>query len=116
MNKLGLSRATLKINYRCFFQSYLVPNESESHDTLVEMYYDDAEESKVLEVRIGELMERGDDGWSCKACGKTNKDKSKIKYHVETHLHGVSHTCAICGKSCRSKNTLNNHISLKHRQ
>ena len=94
----------------------LANNESESHDTLVEMYYDDAEESKVLEVRIGELMERGDDGWSCKACGKTNKDKSKIKYHVETHLHGVSHTCPICGKSCSSKNTLNNHISLKHRQ
>eukprot|EP00092_Neocalanus_flemingeri_P039009 GFUD01042465.1.p1 GENE.GFUD01042465.1~~GFUD01042465.1.p1 ORF type:complete len:263 (-),score=54.48 GFUD01042465.1:99-887(-) len=94
----------------------LVNNISESESTLIDNSYDNAQENMDLEFRIGELLEKGIGCWSCKACGKTNKDKSKIKYHVETHLHGVSHVCSLCGKSFRSRNSLQVHSSQSHRK
>ena len=87
-------------------------NDVETYETL--SYSEEAEENKDLEVKMDKLLEKVEDGWSCKACDKTNKSKSKVKYHLGTHLHGVSHICLLCGKSWHTRTTLNNHISLKH--
>ena len=54
--------------------------------------------------------------WMCKTCGKTHNDKQVMRFHVETHLTGISHPCNICGKSYRSRYSLRNHISTVHRE
>ena len=37
--------------------------------------------------------------WQCLHCSKTNKDKTAISRHVESHLQGHSHSCSICHKT-----------------
>ena len=40
--------------------------------------------------------------WRCMLCGQENKDKSRIKRHVETHFPQFSYPCNVCG--CVYKN------------
>jgi len=47
--------------------------------------------SEKLDTKIGKRMERFIDSesgtmWKCTECGKTLKNKSKLKMHIETHL------------------------------
>ena len=79
-------------------------NDVETDESL--SYSEENEENKDLEVEMDKLLEKVVDGWSCKACGKTNKSKSTVKNHLGAHLHGVSHICLLCGKSCQTKTTL----------
>ena len=34
--------------------------------------------------------------WKCKVCGKTNKDKTNIRRHMEKHVEGFQHNCENC--------------------
>ena len=54
--------------------------------------------------------------WKCTECGKQFKPKvkSKLEYHVETHLEGFTHTCEQCNKVHKTRYPLQQHISLCH--
>lgn len=65
---------------------------------------------------INSMLKRVDGLWSCTECGKTNKDKTKVKSHIETHIEGMSHKCGYCGKSLGTRNSLHVHLYRTHRQ
>ena len=69
-----------------------------------------------LEMEIGKLMKKVDgNGWSCVACGKTDK-KINIKKHIEGHhIEKRDHFCNMCGKHCTTRNALQRHMSTNHR-
>jgi len=52
--------------------------------------------------------------WTCNFCGKSNSDKSKIKTHVQTHLH-LEHYCPHCGKPAKNPEALKTHIRTFHK-
>ena len=67
-----------------------------------------------IDEKLCENMEKHLDGtYSCKICGKTTKDKTKMRFHVETHMEGLSFPCNTCGKEFRSRNALKTHIYRK---
>ena len=51
--------------------------------------------------------------WKCDVCSRTNKDKSIIKHHVETHFH-FQQTCPYCGQQMKTRKSLKMHISNLH--
>ena len=73
---------------------------------------------KELTQMILDNIEISSDGTaSCKICWKSFKGVPKTsnksaKFHVETHIEGVSYTCQICPKTYRYKKLLH-FISLK---
>ena len=84
--------------------------------------YDDTTEMKIsttddqLVETIRSMLERIDGVWSCTQCGKTNKDQSNLRQHIEAkHITGVCHSCNQCGKQFISKSALYYHNS-KHRK
>jgi hypothetical protein len=52
--------------------------------------------------------------WACNVCGKTNKDKTKMKRHVETHVEGFIHPCPFCRKQNKSRESLRQHVANYH--
>ena len=62
-----------------------------------------------------ELVIRNSDNFECRTCGKTAKNSSDIRRHVEIHIEGLSYECNICGNTFRSRMSLNFHIG-KHRK
>ena len=70
------------------------------------------------EATIASMMEKVNNLWYCKVCGKeyTSKHKINLKEHIETHhTNGFTHTCDICQKACGSRKYLRMHRS-KHLQ
>ena len=65
---------------------------------------------------IAELTLRIDGVYTCGNCGKTAKDKTHLKNHIETHIDGLVYSCDYCNKTFRSKNSLAIHISRCHKQ
>ena len=63
---------------------------------------------------VDDLVEKTENGYMCKACGKTTKTLD-IRRHVEIHIEGLSFDCQFCEKSFRSRNVLNTHKSTQHR-
>ena len=71
--------------------------------------------SKVeAKAAVDDLVEKTENGYMCKACGKTTKTLD-IRRHVEIHIEGLSFDCQFCEKSFRSRNVLNTHKSTQHR-
>ena len=67
----------------------------------------DSSDFSEIDQKLYENMKRNSDGtFSCKVCSKTAKDKTHMKYHVETHMKGLSYPCITCGKDFRSRNAL----------
>jgi len=72
-----------------------------------------------LEQEIDKRMTRivGDQGegvmYSCQVCQRTNKDKTKMKHHIETHLDSFQ-VCPICSQQCKTRRTLKTHIARTH--
>ena len=54
--------------------------------------------------------------WQCLHCTKSNKDKTAISRHVESHLEGHTHKCTICHKTYKTRLSLNVHMTQKHRK
>ena len=72
----------------------------------------------LWEERIDALVEHGEDGWTCKQCGKHGRNKSKARNHIETHIEGFTFSCTACEKTFSKRIHLKKHISLmrKHLQ
>ena len=69
-----------------------------------------------LDERINSMMTRMNGLWSCQICQLTNKDKTRMKKHIESkHIEDMSHPCSLCGKLFRSRNNLKVHLSRNHR-
>ena len=77
----------------------------------------DTTDMEELDKKLCDNMDRNSDGdYFCKICSKTAKKRKDMKFHVETHVEGVSFPCNTCGKEFRSRNVLRNHKSLKRHQ
>jgi len=83
---------------------------------------DDTDGNKALDLAISSSMAMvydemaGTKVWQCLHCSKTNKDKTAISRHVESHLQGHSHSCTICHKTYKTRLSLNVHMTQKHRK
>ena len=74
----------------------------------------DATDLDNLDQKIYENMERKPGGiYSCKICSKTISGgrRRDMKYHVESHMEGLTFPCNTCGKEFRSRNTFRAHFS-----
>ena len=61
---------------------------------------------------VDELVEKIEEGWRCKPCGKISKSNtasSDIRRHAEIHIEGLSFDCQLCDKTFRSRHSLKNH-------
>ena len=67
-----------------------------------------------LNDRIRQMIEKKEEVWECKECGKTKSRKGHIIQHAETHIGGMSHACHLCGKTFSTRPTLHNHTSTYH--
>ena len=56
-----------------------------------------------LDQKLLEHMERDvtTRNYCCKLCGKTMMEKQNMKFHVESHIEGLSFPCNVCGKEFR---------------
>ena len=52
--------------------------------------------------------------WKCKICGKSNKKRTKVAHHVETHLENFSFSCEYCNKTSKTRKALKSHIYYNH--
>ena len=69
-----------------------------------------------LKSKINEMIEKYEDAWRCRKCGRTSLNKSNLRTHVETHIEGMSYACHICSKTFLSRPRLSTHISGIHSQ
>merc|ERR1711915_331765 len=53
--------------------------------------------------------------WQCLYCSKTNRDKTAISRHVESHMKGHSHTCNLCHKTYKTRFSLKVHMTREHK-
>ena len=58
--------------------------------------------------------ETGQRLWNCDLCNKTNKEKYKVRRHMETHLK-LHHPCPHCDKQPPNREALRLHISRYHK-
>ena len=70
--------------------------------------------SVELDFQIKEMIEKQEDIWRCKVCGKTTPNRFIIKNHAETHIDGMSHNCRFCGKIFANRHCLQVHVSNIH--
>ena len=69
-----------------------------------------------IEKKTRELYERKDGVWICLICGYVSlSSSSTVRKHVETHLEGLSYTCAMCSKVFRTRNALYKHNGKVHK-
>ena len=67
-----------------------------------------------IDFQIEQMIEKKDDLWRCKVCGKIASQKSTIQNHSETHIEGVQHDCHVCNKIFSTRCGLRTHISGIH--
>jgi len=83
---------------------------------------DNVDGNKALDLAISNSMSMayyemaGTKVWQCLHCSKSNKDKTAISRHVESHLEGHTHDCTICHKTYKTRLSLNVHMTQKHRK
>ena len=71
-------------------------------------------ENTDLDLQISTMIEKSDNLWICKVCGKTTTKKGHIQDHAESHIEGMSHPCHICNKSFSNRPSLRKHIQDIH--
>merc|ERR1712126_98032 len=76
----------------------------------------DSNDLSEIDQKLYENMVRNSDGrYSCKICSKANMHRTQMKFHVETHMEGLTFPCNTCGKDFRSRNSLRVHLSTRHK-
>ena len=65
--------------------------------------------------QVRDYFGRNNEGlFICKACGKTLKEKTKLRIHAEIHVEGLSYQCKTCTKIFSTQNRLWSHIHNNH--
>jgi len=73
-----------------------------------------ADANKALDKRIGENMAKDEAGvWICTICSVANRQKARIRNHVETHFESTQ-LCLYCPQVCKSRDSLRKHIRAVH--
>ena len=63
-----------------------------------------------LDMKVEEILQNSDQGWSCSICGITSSKKTAVKRHIEAkHVTGFSHLCVFCGKTYANRHSLRSH-------
>ena len=72
--------------------------------------------SDSLNNTLESMMEKIDNEWICKVCGKSSKgNKDNLRKHVESkHMDGVSYPCQLCNTTFWSRSAILNHNFRKH--
>ena len=68
----------------------------------------------AIDEQTNQMVEKIDQVWTCKLCGKRATNKTNIRRHAETHIGGMSYNCHLCSKSFPAKHPLQKHISNIH--
>merc|ERR1712126_73914 len=68
-----------------------------------------------LDQKLYENMEKVPGGFCCKFCNKVQKLRKDMKFHVETHMEGLSFPCNTCEKEFRSRNARRFHLQKNHK-
>jgi len=89
-------------------------NQTRRIETLVDVsgYDQDEVDKKISEILIDE-----DDHLKCTLCGRMSmtKDGRNMRWHVETHLEGLSYLCQLCNNTFRNRKSLKNHKARVHK-
>merc|ERR1712025_51199 len=72
------------------------------------------EDKNEIRAKINQMIEKTEEIWKCKGCGKMSVELSNIKRHAETHIQGINYSCHICSKIYTTRNNLDSHISHIH--
>merc|ERR1719147_419493 len=68
-----------------------------------------------ISLQINEMIEKNEEMWRCRMCGKTAMHKGNLKQHIELHhLEGMAHDCHICNKTFLNRHNLRYHLSNIH--
>ena len=67
-----------------------------------------------LDLQIKQMIEKTEDLWKCKLCGRTSAQKINIQNHAETHIGGIMHSCPMCSKTVSTRHNLRSHVSTMH--
>ena len=67
-----------------------------------------------LSLQIIQMIEKNEDMWKCKVCGKTATKYSYIKNHAERHVAGMCYSCKKCDKTFPNRLCLSSHITNIH--
>jgi len=96
------------------YDNYEEGNETGYDDVM--MTADNADGNKELDLLINNTMvkDAGDAGvWRCLMCNVSNKQKARIRSHVETHFE-ARQICPVCDQVCKSREALRKHLSRRH--
>jgi len=80
------------------------------------MTTNNADGNKELDLVISNTMvkDAGEAGaWRCLICNVANKQKARIRNHVETHFE-ANQICPICTQVCKSRESLRKHLTRRH--
>ena len=81
---------------------------------------------KVDDTTLKELLEEiekhlerfldssGYNCWKCKLCGKSNRKRTKVSEHIETHLENFTFDCEFCNKTSKTRKGLRAHMIYNH--
>ena len=64
--------------------------------------------------KVSDLMTRTENGWGCRECPYSSRNKGHVQEHVESHIGGVSKKCELCDKTFRTRKRLSNHVYKLH--
>lgn len=62
-------------------------------------------------AKIDLLIEKQEDGFSCKHCEYRTKGKRHMIEHTEKHIEGLEYSCNYCNRIFRTSHNLRDHIS-----
>ena len=72
--------------------------------------------SEELESILESFMSEKNRVHTCKQCGKTTRDRTNLKEHIETHIEGLQFECDHCNKTFTTTCSLRKHKRICHRK